>query len=133
MKTLLVVTSFLIALFLLSFRDPPKVEVNDILKDPDFYNGQKVEVTGVAMEVDETVKGRTCFLQGKSGKSIRIIFEDEEVQMYYEYLVKGVVHTDPNTKQVYMILFSCRKQQQQEDICIKKRPSYHMFFAQRAE
>ena len=132
-KIFLVITSLMIAFLLLSFREPPKVKVDDILEDPGFYDGQKVEVTGIVMEVDVSETGKICFLRGSTGGSLRVILKKKPVIVYCEYSFKGTVHVDVDSGKAYLTMFSCRKRTKRENIHINNSRSKNLEFVVCAE
>jgi hypothetical protein len=60
-------------------------------------------------------KEKTCFLKGSSGRTLRVVLKKKKIHVYCEYSVKGVVHTDPVNKRVYMTLLSCREKEKLEN------------------
>jgi len=120
MKSLLIITSLLASVILLSFRDPPKVKVGEVLDNPSFFKGQKIELDGIIAELDVSLKGRDCFLKGEDGKVIRVrLKKRKEVKVYCEYKITGVVHIDPSTQQAYITLLSAREGSEKENIRIR--------------
>jgi len=90
----LIFISILLSFSLFSFRDPPKVKIAVIIRNPDFYNGQKVEIDGEVMEVDVSKEGITCFLKDITDEVIRVALPDKVLKLYGIYKVRGMIQTD---------------------------------------
>ncbi len=83
--------------FLWSYREPPLVNVEEILNDPDYYEGQKVVVTGVVCEMDLFLEGRNCFLGGED-LNLRVELREGNLQLNGRYRITGVIRRDRENK-----------------------------------
>ena len=101
-RNLLVFGSLLITVTLFSFMRPPKVTVADILRDPGYYDGKKVELEGVVLEYDVSPDEIACYLKGKKDSIIRIELRSPLNRVYCKFLVTGIVPLDPGSGNVFV-------------------------------
>ncbi len=94
--------SLLITVTLFSFMRPPKVTVADILRDPGYYDGKKVELEGVVLEYDVSPEEIACYLKGEKDSIIRIELRSPLSRVYCKFLVTGIVHLDPGSGKVFV-------------------------------
>jgi len=113
-KSFLVLMSLLLSFVLISFRDPPKVKIREIINNPAFYEEQKVEIEGTVLEFDESLCGTSCYLQGEEQEIIQVDLKGKEMKIYYDYLITGIVHRDSVTKKAYIVLTSGREGKYQQ-------------------
>ncbi len=92
----------LVTVALFSFMKPPKVTVSDILRDPAYYDGKKVELTGVIMEYDESPDEIVCYLKGDKDSIIPVTLKSPLRKIYCKLEVTGIVHRDPNNRHVFI-------------------------------
>ena len=86
--------SLLSTVTLFSFMRPPKVTVADILRDPGYYDGKKVELEGVVLEYVVSPDEIACYLKGGKDSIIRIELKSPLIRVYCKFLVTGIVHLD---------------------------------------
>lgn len=81
-----------------SFREPPLVNVREILTDPAFYQGQKVEVEGIVWEMERFAEKSCCYV-GENGDSVvKVDLGGGLLQLNMRYRITAVVRKDPKGK-----------------------------------
>ncbi len=101
-RNLLVFGSLLITVVLFSFRKPPKVTVADILRDPAYYNGKKVEVEGIVQEYDISADEIICYLKGPEDSILRVRITTPLTSFFCRYKMTGIVHAGLQKGKVFL-------------------------------
>ena len=90
---------FSVCFLTLSAQNVQKAQVNDILKDPNAYNQEEVEVSGLVIQYIEATEQTTShyYLKDDFGAIIKIHTAESKPETNEKYTVRGILYIEAST------------------------------------
>ncbi len=90
---------FSVCFLTVSAQDVQKAQVNDILKDPNSYNQEEVEVSGLVIQYIEATEQTTShyYLKDDFGAIIKVHTAESKPETNEKYIVRGILYIEAST------------------------------------